>query len=470
MNGAFTLRGECLLITIAILSSAVVFLIGRRLRYPASVAAYGAAVAVLVAHPLLSEANLRLVDRVVHSVGAGLLLVHLAFMARYGGLYLTYVLATHQWSWRHQLAIGGSGVLTAVFVLLWLYVKTLHLPEVESVFYRIRAGRPPAVLWMNVSMGAGLVYIAAWSVVEFTHFLRSARTRYEQGLAGVAMVLYTLAGVGGTFTIVEAVGHQRGVDITVVQQAKGPFAILGLATAACVWVSQIWLRPLWRHRRQLLVRYLEPELVQLRNDLLNLSAAEAELHLDIHHEAYANRAMVEAVTARCRAAGIPPARVAIARMATSLITFQRENLLQDPSYGLVTSWEALMEEAAAEMDQTMAATAWAKALRDSYVSQHVYIIMFLVLESRVYRERLLLDERPRIQPWHERLADMVATVMQEHGQSTPRAVALAQRGAAGKPLARIRAQWASRQRDTTPLLFRSSPHEGEHAEGGERPT
>ena len=54
----------------------------------------------------------------------------------------------------------------------------------------------------------------------------------------------------------------------------------------------------------------------------------------------------------CQAAGISPARGAIARMATILLTFQRDNLLQDPSYGLVTSWERLMEEAAAEIDQT----------------------------------------------------------------------------------------------------------------------
>jgi hypothetical protein len=216
------------------------------------------------------------------------------------------------------------------------------------------------------------------------------------------------------------------------------------------------------------LRYLEPELVQLRNDLLNLSAAEAELHLDMHHETYANRAIVEAVAARCHAAGIPPARSAIARMAASLITFQRDNVIQDPSYGLVTSWDRLMEDAAAEIDQIMAATAWEKALRDSYVSQHVYIVMFLVLHSRAYREVLLIDERPRVQAWHETLADIVATVMQEHGQSTPRAVALAQRGAAGEPLAQIRTKWASRQSDTTPM--QSSQNDTGNAEGRERPT
>lgn len=454
MYGEFSLLGEYFLIAISILYSATVFAIGRRLPYPASVAAYGTAVAALIAHPLLSHANMHLLDRVVRIVGFGLLLDHVAFMALFCGFFLTFMLATRQWSWRHQLAIGGSGALTALFVLLWLYVKTRHLPDMESAFYGIRLGRPPAVLWMNVSMGFGLVYIAAWSLVEFGHFLQRARTRYEQGFTAVAMVLYTLSGVAGTLTIVEAVGHHQGVDTRVVQQAKAPFAMLLIAATVSVLVVQIWLRPLWRNRRQLLLRYVEPELAQLRGDLLNLSAAEAELHLDIHHEAYANRAIVEDVVARCRASGLPPGRCAIARMTACLLTFQRANLLQDPGYGLVTSWDALMEEAAAEIDQAMAATAWEKALRDAYVYQHVYSIMFLVLDSREFREILLLDEHPRVQSWHERLADIVATVMHEHGHSTPRFVALTQRGAAGKPLARIRARWASSQRAMRPGMQR----------------
>ena len=439
MNGELSLLGECVLIAITLLYSLTGVLIGRRAPYPASVAAYAAAVAIWVALPLLAEANLHRVDRVVGIVGVGLLLVHLAFMVHFCGLLLTVGLMTDQRTWRHRLAIGGTGVLTAAFVLLWLYVKTLPLPDIASVFYGIRAGHPPAVLWMNVSMGCGLVYIAAWNFVEFTYFHRGARTTYEQGHTAVAMVLYALSGVGGTFTIVEAVGRQQGWDMSGIPQVKAPLAILVSAATVGVLVTQLWLRPLWRNRRQLLARYLQPELGQLRSDLLNLSAAEAELHLDIHHEAYANRAIVEAVAARCRAAGISPARSAIARMATSLLTFHRDNLLQDPSYGLVTSWESLMEEAAAEIDQAMAATAWERALRDSYVSQHVYILMFLVLDCPAYREKLLIDERPRVQTWHEHLADLIATVMHEHGQSTPRFVALAQRGTVGKLFAWRRA-------------------------------
>ena len=440
MNGELSLLGECVLIAITLLYSLTGVLIGRRAPYPASVAAYAAAVAIWVALPLLAEANLHRVDRVVGIVGVGLLLVHLAFMMHFCGLLLTVGLMTDQRTWRHRLAIGGTGVLTAAFVLLWLYVKTLPLPDIASVFYGIRAGHPPAVLWMNVSMGCGLVYIAAWNFVEFTYFHRGARTTYEQGHTAVAMVLYALSGVGGTFTIVEAVGRQQGWDMSGIPQVKAPLAILVSAATVGVLVTQLWLRPLWRNRRQLLARYLQPELGQLRSDLLNLTAAEAELHLDIHHEAYANRAIVEAVAARCRAAGISPARSAIARMATSLLTFHRDNLLQDPSYGLVTSWESLMEEAAAEIDQAMAATAWERALRDSYVSQHVYILMFLVLDCPAYREKLLIDERPRVQTWHEHLADLIATVMHEHGQSTPRFGALAQRGTAGKLFAWRRAR------------------------------
>jgi hypothetical protein len=182
----------------------------------------------------------------------------------------------------------------------------------------------------------------------------------------------------------------------------------------------------------------------LRNDLLNLSAAEAERHLDIHHEAYANRAIVEEVAARCRAAGESPARSAMARMAASLITFHRDNILQDPSYGLVTSWDELMADAAAEIDQAMAATAWEQALRDSYVSQQVYILMFLVLECREYRDILLVNERPRIQAWHQHLADLIATVMHEHGQSTPPAGTLVRSATLRSRRARICAHLASR--------------------------
>jgi hypothetical protein len=397
MNGELSFFGECLLVAIPLLYSLTAILIGRRLPSPASVAAYVAAVAIWVALPLLAETNLHRVDRSLDIVGVGLLLAHVAFMVLFCGLLVTVIFMSDHWTWRHRLAIGGAGVLTAVFVLLWLYVKTLPLPDPGLVFYGIRAGHPPAVLWMNVSMGAGLVYIATWNFVEFTHFLQGARTSYEQGHAAVAMVLYALSALGGIFTIVEAVGRQQGWDVAGIPQVKAPLAILVSAAAVGVLVTQIWLRPLWRHRRQWLARYLQADLVQLRNDLLNLSADEAERHLDIHHTAYANRAIVEAVAARCQAAGISPARNAIARMATCLLTFQRDNLLQDPGYGRVMSWESLMEAAAAEIDQAMATTAWERALRDSYISQHVYIVMFLVLDSPTYREKLLIDERPRVQ-------------------------------------------------------------------------
>jgi hypothetical protein len=221
-----------------------------------------------------------------------------------------------------------------------------------------------------------------------------------------------------------------------------------------VLIGQLWLRPLWRHRRHVLLRYVEPELVQLRNDLLNLSAAEAELHLDIHHAAYANRAIVEAVAAHCRAAGIFPARCAMARMAASLITFHRDNLLQDPSYGLVTSWEELMADAATEIDQAMARTAWGKALRDGYISQQVYLIMFLVLDCRAYREILLLDEHPRVEAWHQQLADIIATVMHQHGHTTPRAGALVRRAAKENGFRRIRTTLACRWVSAVPGLGR----------------
>jgi hypothetical protein len=421
-----------------------VMTIGRRLPRPASVTASVTALVILVAVPLLPDTTSQHVDRIIQMVGAGRLLVHLAFMTVLCGLFVTIALATQRWAWRQQLAVGGAGVLTALFVVLWGYVQILQLPAMATLFYGIRAGHPPPVLWMNVVMGAGIVYIAACGLVEFQYFLRAAGNTYERVVAGVVSALYVLAGVAGTLTIVEAVGRHYGADMAVVQQVKTPFTASVLTLNAVLLVGQIWLWPLWHHRRQLLAHYVEPELIQMRNDLLNLSVAEAERHLDILPEAYANRAIVEEVAARCRAAGVSPARSAIARMAASLLTLHRDNILQDPGYGMVTTWDELLESAAAEIDQALAATVWEQALRDGYIYQQVYIVLFLVLESRAYREILLVNERPRIQAWHQELADLIATVMHAHGHATPRYATLARRSMPGRRWARIRARLASR--------------------------
>src|SRR3989441_1578177 len=195
----------------------------------------------------------------------------------------------------------------------------------------------------------------------------------------------------------------------------------------------------------------------------------AALHLDIHHTAYANRAMVEAVAARGRAAGFSPARVAMARMATSLITFRRDNVLQARGYGAATSWEALMEEAATELDQAMARTAWARALHTSTIYQRVYLLMFLVLDCRAYREILLIDEHPRVQAWHQQLADLMATVMHQHGHATPRSRMLAQRAVQRKGWRRRGVALAGRWVDAITRLRRATPTAAGRLESREPP-
>ena len=226
MNGALTVLGECILLVLTLLFSTTCVMIGRRLPSPASIAAYGSGMAVWVAFPLLAEANLHRVDHVIGIVGCGLLLVHVAFMVLFCGMFVTVVFMTQQWSWRHRLAVGGSGVLTAVFVLCWLGVKTLPMADIASVFYGVRAGHPPVVFWMNISMGCGLVYIASWNVVEFASFLRGARTPHEQGYTAVGLILYVLSAVGGLLTLVEAVGRQQGFDMTGLPPFKARLALL----------------------------------------------------------------------------------------------------------------------------------------------------------------------------------------------------------------------------------------------------
>jgi hypothetical protein len=163
------MMGEVILILVAIAYSASVMAIGRCLPRPASVTAYGTALVILVAVPLLPDPVAQGVDRVVQFVGAGRLLVHLAFMTVLSGLFVSITLATHRWTWRQHLALGGAGVLTALFVVLWWYVRTLPLPDMAALFYGIRAGHPTPMLWMNVVMGAGIVYLGVCGLVEFQH-------------------------------------------------------------------------------------------------------------------------------------------------------------------------------------------------------------------------------------------------------------------------------------------------------------
>jgi len=443
-----------LLLAVALTYSTAMVAAGRRLSRPASLTAYSTAVAILVAVPLFPEPTVQRVDRVLRVAGAGRLLVHGAFMTALSGLFLTVVLATGRWGRRPRLAVGGAGVLLGLFVVCWLAVHALRLQDTAAVFYGHTAHPPTLVLWMNLTRGAGIVYIAAWSVGAFHHFLRTAQRTYEQSVAGVAILLYVGTGLAGTLTIVEAVARHAGLDMAVLQRVRLTFTAGLLVGTAGVLAGQIWLWPLWRQRRQLLARYVAPELTQLRYDLLNLSAAQAALHLDIHYEAYANRAIVEAVAARCRAAGVSAARRAMARMATCLLTFQRANVLHDAGYGPDTSWAALTEKAAQEVDRAMALTAWEKALRESYVSQHVYTLLFLVLDSPAYRERLLIDERPRLEPWHQELADLIATVLHAHGHATPRYATLARRATQGHGLTRLWARLASRRGEAVPGLSR----------------
>ena len=122
-----------------------------------------------------------------------------------------------------------------------------------------------------------------------------------------------------------------------------------------------------------------------------------------------------------------------------------------------------MAEAAAEIDQTMALTAWEKALRDSYIAQHVYRLMFLVLDSRAFREKLLIDERPRVEAWHEQLADLIATVMQAHGHPTPRYESVARRAAhrRARLWARLASAWRGARAGRARRSHDTAENEGE---------
>src|SRR5690349_6599022 len=120
------MKGEVILIGVGIAYCIAMIAVGRHLQRPASIAAYITALASLVAIPLLPDSTAQVIDRLVPVVGAGRLLVHLSSMTLLCAYFLATVLATDRWSWRQQLAVGGSTALVILFVILWLGVQLLH--------------------------------------------------------------------------------------------------------------------------------------------------------------------------------------------------------------------------------------------------------------------------------------------------------------------------------------------------------
>ena len=78
--------------------------------------------------------------------------------------------------------------------------------------------------------------------------------------------------------------------------------------------------------------------------------------------------------------------------------------------------------------------------------------MFLVLNCRAYQEILLIDEHPRVQAWHQQLAEIIATVMHQRAHATPRYGTLARRAAEGNGVSRIRTMRAGRWVGAVPAL------------------
>ena len=223
---------EGILIAVALLYSAAVVALGRRLARPASVAAYVTALATLVTVLLLSMSTARWVDDLLssHWCWATPLLSGLDDPAvrplpddHSGDPPVGDV--------RHWWAVGGAGVLMVCFVGLWLRVKTLDLPDMAAVFYGRQRGDPPAVLWMHIVMGGGVMYIAAWGIRRSSRFsaARGARMSKASRAWWSCCIPSRVSAVCAPSS--RRSETRRGVDMAVVHEVK-PFLKIFLSAGA----------------------------------------------------------------------------------------------------------------------------------------------------------------------------------------------------------------------------------------------
>lgn len=394
----------------------------RRSRAPALVAA----LLYPIAAPLLSDNNAMRVDPIVHIIGAGRLLTHLSIMGICLCHYLIVSTITDRRPAHRQRTVTLTLAFVGLFIVLWVAVHTVQVAHPAALYYGLRGGHP-AVLWlMNVVMGGGLTYISLCLVREYTRMALLARKPIDRLMGRTASLIFIGAAVSGLLTVMEATARASDVDPTLIHAAKAPLAIGLIGLSGIVLAFHVYVWPLWTNRKALLLRYVQPEHVRLRNELVELLIQVDERRLDMHPEAHANRSIVRDVDERCRTRGLEPAHRKVVVEATRLITFNRSNVLNEPDYVDADSWSDLDYGTRTQVDQRIAATAWEQAKRDIYFLSDVSLVCALVLGPDDMRETYAREALA----WHHEVAEIIAVVMGEHGQSTALMVRMQHEGMA----------------------------------------
>ncbi len=383
----------------------------RRARLPA----FLTGMFFVLAMPLLPDANAMAVDRVIPVMGLGRLLTHLGFMSMFLSHYLM-ISTVNRRSARKKIATVTASVATfIIFATLWGAAHGVRVHNPSALYYGSRRGIPTVLWLMNVVMGGGLTLAAFWNVVEYIHAARAARARRERLKAVPSIVLFLAAMVPGLVTVAEATARHLGRSGAGAYDAKMPVTVTVVGLGVLLVLIQVFVWPLWEHRKELALRYARPEWLKLRGDIVDLIVYNDQKETENHSEVYANRQIVDAVDVRCVADDETPEDCKLSVEATRAITNRRANVIDDPDNVEAESWDDVSEDMRRATDELLAGAAWDYVGRQIYFLSDKMLLIALVLGPDHWREQ---DHRePDARHW--RLARRIATVMGEFGQPTP---------------------------------------------------
>jgi len=259
---------------------------------------------------LMPTVNARSVDRLLHVVGLGRLMVDVLGTLAVVSTFAFICVSTERWSRWRTMALGIYGVLITVVIVFWGLSHLAPGGNAFGLYYHGYGSYPLPLLAMNLISGLCTLYVGVLATSQYYQPFIDAETVWERVSASAAMILYASVAVYGVGVMAETVTG----NATWVAALRSPlFTLTAFLALVFPWVNG-FLRPLW-HRlglHQLLVAL--QQCVVLITELLN--------------QIFGDPDTLRAVEVRCKEQGINAFWTKVALMATRMVTASRSNRMK----------------------------------------------------------------------------------------------------------------------------------------------
>jgi len=259
---------------------------------------------------LMPTVNARSVDRLLHMVGVGRLMVDVLGTLAVASAFAFICVSTERWSRWRTAALGVYGALIVLVVVFWGLSHLAPGGNVFGLYYHGYGSHPFPLLAMNLISGLCTVYVGVLATSQYYQPFVEAETTWERVSASAAMVLYASVAVYGVGVMAETA---TGNATWVVALRSPLFTLTAILALVFPWINGV-LRPLW-HRLGL-------------HQLLEALQQCVVLITELLTQIFGDPDTLRAVEVRCKEQGINEFWTKVALMATRMVTASRSNRMK----------------------------------------------------------------------------------------------------------------------------------------------